>query len=137
MLSGDTYWAASGAIGRLAANLPATARDGRVYLLPLPAWELEALWEVLLVFRRAQAGEPETAELLELVQELSGTLFSPSRTAAEFVADLESVVAVLMLDIPAVRTLATALVLDAPRDLAVHEAYAQISAAWEAAGVRC
>ncbi|MEU0704395.1 hypothetical protein ABZ513_26735 [Streptomyces bacillaris] len=37
---------------------------------------------------------------------------------------------------PAVRTLATALVLGGPRDAAAHQAYDEVEAAWAAAGVR-
>ncbi|WP_266726547.1 hypothetical protein [Streptomyces sp. NBC_00378] len=43
--------------------------------------------------------------------------------------------AVLLLDIPAVRTLATALALGTPQDTAVQTAYEQIRAAWTTAGI--
>ncbi len=134
VLAPVTYEIAAGTIGRLAAGLGTAAASG-VHPFSLPAWRLEALRSVLQVFRRAVAGEPETAEVLELLQFLGGTLVD--RPVAQVVGDLERVVAVLSLDIPAVYTLATALVLDSPRDLAVHTAYDQIRAAWAAAGIRC
>ncbi|MFI7237650.1 hypothetical protein [Streptomyces cyaneofuscatus] len=44
--------------------------------------------------------------------------------------------AVLTLDFPAVRTLATALALGALRDAATRQAYDEVETAWAAAGVR-
>ncbi|MFF7023079.1 hypothetical protein ACFY97_19000 [Streptomyces klenkii] len=136
VLPADTYQAAAGLIGGLAAKLPTTA-DDRLYGLALPEWELEALWDVLLAFRRADAGEPETAALRELIEDLGAHCCEPARTVGELTWDLGRVAAVLMLDIPAVKTVATALALDAPRDEAFRQAYEQISAAWRAAGVGC
>ncbi|WP_112492383.1 hypothetical protein [Streptomyces bacillaris] len=80
-----------------------------MYLLALPAWELEHLWGVLQVLRRVRAGDPQTGELYELRQELEqGPL---PCTVDQCLVDLQRVVAVLILDIPAVRTLATSLAL--------------------------
>lgn len=55
LLPAGAYRTAAGTIGRLAAGLPPAA-ENEVHLLPLPAWELEAPQDVLLAFRRAQAG---------------------------------------------------------------------------------
>lgn len=134
VLPAVSYDVAAGLIGRLADQLPA-APEGRLYLLALPAWELEHLWAVLQVLRRVRAGDPETGELHELLKGLErGPL---PCTIDQCVADLQRVVAVLTLDTPAVRTLATALALGAPRDAATHQAYDEAEAAWVAAGVRC
>ncbi|MFJ8769874.1 hypothetical protein [Streptomyces clavifer] len=110
------------------------APEGRLYLLALPAWELEHLWKVLQVLHRVRPGDPETGELYELLKDLErGPL---TCTIDQCVADLQRVVAVLTLDTPAVRALATALALGAPRDAAAHQAYNEVEAAWAAAGVR-
>ncbi|MFB8127555.1 hypothetical protein ACFVG1_35875 [Streptomyces bacillaris] len=106
--------------------------EGQLYLLALPAWELEHLWGVLQVLRRVRAGDPQTGELYELRQELEqGPL---PCTVDQCLVDLQRVVAVLILDIPAVRTLATALALGGPRDAAAHQAYDEVQAAWAALG---
>ncbi|MFD5977797.1 hypothetical protein [Streptomyces bacillaris] len=103
-----------------------------MYLLALPAWELEHLWGVLQVLRRVRAGDPQTGELYELRQELEqGPL---PCTVDQCLVDLQRVVAVLILDIPAVRTLATTLALGGPRDAAAHQAYNEVQAAWAALG---
>ncbi|GAA0574817.1 hypothetical protein [Streptomyces mordarskii] len=133
VLAPVTYEIAAGLIGHLAADLRLAAVS-EAHLLSLPAWELEALRAVLQVFRRAVAGEPETADVRALLHDLCDNLVD--RPVAQVVGDLERVVVVLSLDIPAVRTLATALILGSPRDLAVHNAYDQIRAAWVAAGIR-
>ncbi|ALC32347.1 hypothetical protein [Streptomyces sp. CFMR 7] len=131
VLPAIAYDAAAGLIGRLADQLPA-APEGQLYLLALPAWELEHLWSVLQVLRRVRAGDPETGELYELLQELEqGPL---PCTVDQCLVDLQRVVAVLTLDIPAVRTLATALALGGPRDAAAHQAYDEVQAAWAAFG---
>ncbi|WP_406423573.1 hypothetical protein OHA59_49770 [Streptomyces sp. NBC_01589] len=59
----------------------------------------------------------------------------PPQTAAAIVGRVNRVLAVLLLDIPAVRTLATALVLNTPQDTHVQTAYEQIHAAWATAGI--
>jgi hypothetical protein len=134
VLPAVAYDVAAAAIGRLAMDLPATP-EGRLYLLSQPAWELRHLQDVLQVLRRAQSGEPDTSELADLLQDLQkGPL---TRTIDQCITDLQRVVAVLTLDTPAVRTLATALALDLPHDLAVREAYNRVRTGWAAAGVHC
>ncbi|MGW0552437.1 hypothetical protein [Streptomyces altiplanensis] len=59
----------------------------------------------------------------------------PPQTAADLVGRLNRVLAVLLLDIPAVRTLATALILNTPQDAHVQTACEQIHAAWATAGI--
>ncbi|MFJ2590266.1 hypothetical protein [Streptomyces sp. NPDC087538] len=59
----------------------------------------------------------------------------PPQSPADIVGRLGRVLAVLLLDIPAVRTLATALALGTPQDTAAQTAYEQIRAAWTTAGI--
>ncbi|WP_405914465.1 hypothetical protein OG760_37235 (plasmid) [Streptomyces sp. NBC_00963] len=130
------YQTAADAINNLAADLdepPATVQDS-VYLKAVPAWEVDALWQVLLVLREAQADTPGTTGLRELLEEI-GTYSSPTRSPKEAIASLERVLAVLLLDIPAVRTLATALILKTPWNSAAAAAAAQIHRAWSSAGI--
>lgn len=61
--------------------------------------------------------------------------FTPPRGIDEVVADLERILAVLSLDIPAVRTVATTLLLDGKRDDAFRRARDELFAAWRAAGL--
>ncbi|MFF9002161.1 hypothetical protein ACF1GW_22645 [Streptomyces achromogenes] len=67
--------------------------------------ELDYLWQDLAAFRRAQAGEPEAADLRELLDSVEEGL---DRTVEQVTEDVQRVAAMLMLDIPAVRTLAAA-----------------------------
>ncbi|MGW7444954.1 hypothetical protein [Kitasatospora sp. NPDC054795] len=136
LLPADTYRIAAQAITALARAVPEDAGPGRVVLYALPAWKLEALWDVLLVLRRTVAGDPDTDVVRELLEDLGDHLFTPAHTVERFTADLERVVAVLMLDLPAVKVVATAVVLGEERDEAVVDAYRQITAAWTEAGVR-
>ncbi|MFD7498412.1 hypothetical protein ACFV8T_39935 [Streptomyces sp. NPDC059832] len=90
------------------------------------AWELDHLRDVLQALRRAQAGEPGTSDLSDLIQ---GLQEGPLRcTVDQCFADLQRVVAVLALGGPAVRTVATALALGLPHGLAVRESYDQVKA---------
>ncbi|MFE4356080.1 hypothetical protein [Kitasatospora sp. NPDC056800] len=136
LLPADTYRTAAMTITALADAVPEDGSAGQVVLYALPAWKLEALWDVLLVLRRTAAGDPDTDVVRELLEDLGGALFTPPRTVQRFTADLEKVVAVLTLDLPAVKVVATAVVLDAERDEAVVEAYRRITTAWTAAGGR-
>ncbi|MFE7268243.1 hypothetical protein ACFU9B_40605 [Streptomyces sp. NPDC057592] len=61
---------------------------------------------------------------------------SASQSAAGIVGRLNRVLAVLLLDISAVRTFATALALNTPQTTHVQTAYEQIHAAWTTAGLR-
>ncbi|WP_190078692.1 hypothetical protein [Streptomyces daghestanicus] len=136
-------------IGRLADEMEEPA-DGEgqgegegIRVLFLPGWELDYLWQVLAAFRRAQAGEPEAADLRELLEDLG---YGLDRTVEQITEDLQRVAAMLMLDIPAVRMLTAAALhplglppghTGPPPDAdAVREAYEQVRAGWAAAGVR-
>jgi hypothetical protein len=80
--------------------------DGESFkVLFLPGWELDYLWQILAVFRRAQAGEPGTTDLRELLHDLG---YGLGRTVERITGDLQRVAVMLMLDIPAVRTLSAA-----------------------------
>lgn len=112
-------------------------------MLFLPGWELDYLWQVLAVFRRAQAGGPEAADLGELLHDLG---YGLDRIVGQITEDLQRVAAMLMLDMPAVRTLAAAVVRTLglsfghagppPDGDAVREALEQVRAGWAAVGVR-
>ncbi|MEV6810401.1 hypothetical protein [Streptomyces sp. NPDC051129] len=147
VLSVGVLEGAASVIGRLAAEMEEPADDGRegeaVRVLFLPGWELDYLWQVLTVFRRAQAGEPEAADLREL---LDGVGEGFDRTVEQITGDVQRVAAMLMLDIPAVRTLAAAVLHSLglqsghggpPPDVAAaRAALEQVRAGWAAAGVR-
>ncbi|MFI5775300.1 hypothetical protein ACIA74_44330 [Streptomyces sp. NPDC051658] len=105
-----------------------------MFLRAVPAWETDALWQVHVALRRARDGEPDTAALGDLLREV-GEDYHPPQTAADIVDRLNRVLAVLLLDIPAVRTLATALALDTPRDTDVQNTHEQIRTAWATAGI--
>ncbi|MFG3532982.1 hypothetical protein ACGF8B_40740 [Streptomyces sp. NPDC047917] len=59
----------------------------------------------------------------------------PPQSVSDIAGRLNRVLAVLLLDIPAVRTLATALVLNTPQDTHIQTAYEQIHTAWATAGI--
>ncbi|GGU69563.1 hypothetical protein GCM10010259_69220 [Streptomyces daghestanicus] len=145
VLSVGVLEGAASVIGRLAAEMEEPADDERegIRVLFLPGWELDYLWQVLTVFRRAQAGEPEAADLREL---LDGIGEGQGRTVEQITEDVQRVAAMLMLDIPAVCMLTAAALhplglppghTGLPPDAdAVREAYEQVRAGWAAAGVR-
>lgn len=145
VLSVGVLEGAASVIGRLAAEMEEPADDERegIRVLFLPGWELDYLWEVLAAFQRAQAGEPEAADLREL---LDGIGEGQGRTVEQITGDVQRVAAMLMLDTPAVRTLAAAALHSLglpsgnpgppPDAAAVHEAVEQVRAGWAAAGVR-
>jgi hypothetical protein len=135
VLPGETYLAVADILGRLAEELlpGAGAEDGLV-LLFLRSWELDYLWQVLTVLRRAQAGDPDAAEVRELLHDVG---FGLDRSVEQMAGDLQRLVAVLTLDIPAVRTLADAILTRSmpvglgvapPDQAAVHEATAEVRA---------
>ncbi|WP_331753782.1 hypothetical protein OG298_01580 [Streptomyces sp. NBC_01005] len=138
------YRAAADAINNLATALPqppasssATSigvTSDAVFLRAVPAWETEALWQVHIALQRVQSGEPDASGLGELLEEV-GEDCNPPQAAADIVGRLNRVLAVLLLDIPAVRTLATALVLNTPQDTHIQTAYEQLRAAWTTAGI--
>jgi hypothetical protein len=147
VLSVGVLEGAASVIGRLAAETEEPADDEHegeaVRVLFLPGWELDYLWQVLAAFRRAQTGEPEAADLRELLHDLGDGL---DRTVEQITGDLQRVAAMLMLDTPAVHTLAAAALhpfgppsghAGPPPDAdAVREALEQVWAGWTAAGVR-
>ncbi|MFJ8856189.1 hypothetical protein [Streptomyces sp. NPDC102437] len=138
------YRAAADAISNLAASLPQPpaspsaaglgVTSDAVFLRAVPAWETEALWQVHIALKQTQDEKPGATGLGELLQEVSEGC-QPPQTAADIAGRLNRVLAVLLLDIPAVRTLATALVLNTPQDTHVQTAYEQIHAAWTTAGI--
>ncbi|MFE7528017.1 hypothetical protein ACFU7Y_20205 [Kitasatospora sp. NPDC057542] len=136
LLPAGTYRTAGLVVEALAGVVPGDGGPGQVVLYALPAWKLEALWDVLLVLRRTAAGDPETDVVRETLDILCGHPFMPARTVQQIAADLEKVVSVLTLDLPAVTVVATAVVLGEERGEAVVDAYRAITAAWTAAGVR-
>ncbi|MFF3001851.1 hypothetical protein ACFVTF_03460 [Kitasatospora sp. NPDC057940] len=73
----------------LVAQESEDGRAGQVVLYTLPAWKLEALWDVLLVLRRTAADDPETGAVRELLEALGNGLFTPPRTVERLTADLE------------------------------------------------
>ncbi|MFF3068817.1 hypothetical protein [Kitasatospora sp. NPDC057936] len=137
LLPADTYRTAGLVVETLAGAVPGDGREGQAVVYTLPAWKLEALWDVLLVLRRTAAGDPDTDVVRETLEVVLGThVFTPARTVERVAADLEKVAAVLMLDLPAVTVVATAVVLGEERGEAVVDAYREITAAWAEAGVR-
>ncbi|MFE9890742.1 hypothetical protein, partial [Streptomyces scopuliridis] len=105
-----------------------------VHLFVVPAFELDALWKVLEVLRCARDAEAGAVEVLELIEGF-GECFSPSRTAAAFIADLEKVLTVLTLDIPAGRDLTAAFCLDRTPGFDFDATYAQLATVWRSSGI--
>ncbi|WP_406192070.1 hypothetical protein OH807_00230 [Kitasatospora sp. NBC_01560] len=136
LLTADTYRTAALVVETLAESVPENGGAGQVVLYTVPAWKLEALWDVLLVLRRTVAGDPGTDVVRELLELLCAGMVTPARRVERIAADLEKVVAVLMLQLPAVAVVATAAVLGEERGEAVLDAYRRITAAWTEAGVR-
>lgn len=130
VLPGLTYRIAERALGRITDEVREGGRP-TLHLIVVEAFGLDALWEVLGVLRRARDGEEAAAEVAGLLEDLS-----PSRTTAAFVADLEKVLAVLTLDIPAGRSIATAFVQEYMPGFDFDAAYEQLATAWKAAGIK-
>ncbi|MCX4902548.1 hypothetical protein [Streptomyces sp. NBC_00892] len=140
------YRAAADAINNLATALPLPqppaspsaaslgVTSDAVFLRAVPAWETEALWQVHIALKQAQDGEPDASGLGNLLQEVSEDCHPP-QSVGDIAGRLNRVLAVLLLDIPAVRTLATALVLNTPQDTHIQTAYEQIHTAWATAGI--
>ncbi len=113
-------------------------------LYTVPVWKLEALWDVLLVLRRAVAGDPDTDVVRGLLELLCADVVAAARTVGRVVADLEKVAAVLVLELPEVKAVelpevkavAAAVVLGEEQGDAAVDAYRRIAAAWTDAGVR-
>jgi len=115
---------------------PKPGEEKQVYLIALPHFKLEAVWAVLTVLKRARDRDPGTEKLAETVTDYSEGCFERPQRDWGFIPDLERVLAVLTLDIPAVRHLAATLALDGDRDSGFREAYTQLADAWQAQGIR-
>ncbi|WP_369192180.1 hypothetical protein [Streptomyces sp. R08] len=100
----------------------------------MQAFELDALWKVAEVLHRARDGETGAIAVLELIESF-GECFSPSRTSATYIADLQKVLTVLTLEFPAGRDLTTAFALDRASGFDFETAYRQMAAVWTASGV--
>jgi hypothetical protein len=125
-----SWWLAIGVLRDLPdATEP---RGGSFLLLPLPAHKLEALWQVRAALAAAVEHEADTESLLSLLQDY---LDITDRTPDGLLRELDTILAVLTLDLPAAHTVATTLLLDGDRDEAFHTAYRQITTAWAAAGI--
>lgn len=136
LLPADTYLTGAATIAMLAEAVPEDGDTGQVVLCPLPAWKLDKLWDVLLVLGRTVAGDPDTDVVRDLLEDLVADEVAPAGTVEQVADDLERILAVLMLDLPAIKVVATAVALDRERGQGVIDAYQQITAAWTAAGVR-
>ncbi|GGU55558.1 hypothetical protein GCM10010211_20400 [Streptomyces albospinus] len=125
---------AADTIGQIRADMP-PARPGAVFLMALPAFQLEALWQVLGVLQRARDADEDAAEVLDLVRDYAMHCLLPPRRVDEVVTDMERVLAVLSLDIPAVHTVAVTLLLKSERDDDFRSARDDLFAAWRAVGI--
>ncbi|MYR90612.1 hypothetical protein GTY41_38285 [Streptomyces sp. SID685] len=111
------------------------ARDGTsVLLLVVQGHELEALWSVLAVLRRARDGDGDAEELSRLVTDY---VRESSRAFTDVISTLERVLTMLTLDIPAVRELATALLVKQGPSEELRQAYAQLCEVWRSVGISC
>ncbi|MFE9558418.1 hypothetical protein ACFYMW_36300 [Streptomyces sp. NPDC006692] len=128
-----TYRIAENAIGRIRADVREGGRP-TVHLVVVPAFELNALRDVLDVLRHARDTEHDATAVMELAEDF-GQCFTPSRTAAAFTADLQRVLTVLTLDIPAGRSIATAFALHHTPGFDFDTAYQQLATAWKTAGI--
>ncbi|MCA1223407.1 hypothetical protein [Streptomyces sp. 8L] len=128
------FQVAADTIGRIRSDMP-PARHDAVFLMALPAFQLEALWQALGVLRRARDEDGDAAEVLDLVRDYTMHCFVPPRRVDDVVTDMERILAVLSLDIPAVHTVATALLLKGERGNDFRSARDDLFAAWRAAGV--
>ncbi|WP_035876109.1 hypothetical protein [Kitasatospora cheerisanensis] len=136
LLTADACRAAGLLVETPAGAVPEDGGAGQVVLYTVPVWKLEALWDVLLVLRRAVAGDPDTDVVRGLLELLCADVVAAARTVGRVVADLEKVAAVLVLELPEVKAVATAVVLGEERGDAAVDAYRRITAAWTDAGVR-
>ncbi|WP_328373473.1 hypothetical protein OG800_50370 (plasmid) [Streptomyces sp. NBC_00445] len=101
-------------------------------IMMLPAYALGAVWDCHGAFGCARDGDVEAARLADL---LSPYLQAYDTDLYGLVARLERVIAVLCLDIAAVRTLATHLALKQGNAPDAVQAVTEILAAWRKAGV--
>lgn len=135
VLPGLTYRIAQESMGHVKnAVLTPSAAPALARVMAMPAFRLDALWMVLDVLRCARDGAGGAATVRDLVDGY-GECLEPERTAEDVAADLERVLAVLTLNVPAGRDIAAAVVLNQPVDRRVTAAYRQLAAAWQAAGI--
>lgn len=123
------YQVAADAIGRISSDMP-PARRGAVFLMGLPAFQLEALWQVVGVLRRARNADEDATQVPDLVQDHATHCFLPPRRIDDVVTDMERVLAVRSLDIPAVHTVATTMLLKGERDDSFRSARDDLFPAW-------
>ncbi|WP_424217778.1 hypothetical protein ACN20G_37095 (plasmid) [Streptomyces sp. BI20] len=131
-----TFGVAEGAVARVREDvLDPEAGLPTFRLFVLPAHELDALWQVLESLRSARSGDADAAGVLEVVAAFCSHSV-PSRTVDAVIGDLERVLTLLSLDIPAVKDLATAVCLDVPsHGLDPEAAYEDITRVWRTAGI--
>ncbi|MEU3262391.1 hypothetical protein ABZ694_32210 [Streptomyces albidoflavus] len=100
-------------------------------------WELEALWSVVDVLRRSGDASASNEDLANLVRMYLWENEAHHPGALEdLVKALERVLAVLTLDIPAAREIATALALGQEVSPTLQRAVAEVRDVWRAAGIR-
>ncbi|MFI9630524.1 hypothetical protein [Streptomyces sp. NPDC052042] len=128
------FQVAADTIGQIRSDLP-PARHDTVYLMALPAFQLEALWQVLGVLQRARDADEDATEVLDLVRDYAMRCCLPPRRVDDVVSDMERILAILSLDIPAVHKVSTTLLLEGERDDAFRSARDELFAAWRAAGI--
>ncbi|WP_166682786.1 hypothetical protein [Streptomyces aquilus] len=128
------YQVAADTLGQIGSGVEPTRSDG-VYLMALPFFQLDALGQVLGALRRARNGDQDAAEVLDLVSDYTAECFLPPRRVDDVVTGMERALAVLTLDISAVRTVATTLLLEGERDDDIRVACDDWVAAWRAAGI--
>ncbi|MFE3186439.1 hypothetical protein ACFXKR_37115 [Streptomyces violascens] len=126
------YQVAADTLGQIRSDMP-PARPGALFLIDLPTFQLEALRQALDVLRRAQDADAD--QVLDLVRDYATHCLLPPRSIDDVVTDTQRILAVLSLDIPAVRTVATTLLLDGEHDTGFRSARDELLDAWRAAGI--
>ncbi|MEV7217921.1 hypothetical protein AB0O31_33105 [Kitasatospora cineracea] len=108
-------------------------------LLALPAFRLAALHETRGALHRALAGDDGAEHLLDTLELLTDPngfgILVPGLTPAGALRDLDRILAVLDLDLPAARMLAATHLAGRPHTPAARTALAQVTAAWCAIGI--
>ena len=104
--------------------------------MALPAFQLEALWQVLDVLRRARDADTDADQVLDPVRDYATRCLLPPRSINDVVTDMERILAVLSLDTPAVRTVATTLLLEREHDAGFRSARDELLDTWRAAGIK-
>ncbi|MGW4697977.1 hypothetical protein ACWEO1_37005 [Kitasatospora cineracea] len=108
-------------------------------LLALPAFRLAALHETRGALHRALAGDDGAEHLLDTLELLTDPngfgILVPGLTPAGALRDLDRILAVLDLDLPAARMLAATHLAGRPHTPAARTALTQIASAWRAIGI--